>query len=310
MLVDPFTVIAQIVNFAILVVALRYLLYDRVVTAMDQREERIAERLESVEERAEELDAEQEELRRDREELEDRRDDMMDEARRDAHERRRELLQEARHDVDEQRRAWQRSLTAEQRDTRRRLQRRTADQLTLISRDALADLADADLEERVIEMMLAELERDDEARRRLLGDGSDTTSLEVVTAFPADDHHQRIEERLRSFGLDDDATVDFAVDSDLVMGAEIRADGRVVAWNVADYVGRLDAALDELLDELDVDDRDDGDAEGDASADAEEDEHADDEDADDEDDAEDDEDADGEDDAEDDEDEDANGEER
>src|SRR6056297_1115275 len=264
MLVDPFTVIAQIVNFAILVVALRYLLYDRVVTAMDRREQRIADRLESVEERAEELDAAEEELQRDREELEDRRDDMMDEARRDAHERRRELLKEARSEVDEQRRAWQRSLTAEQRDARRRLQRRTADQLTLISRDALADLADAGLEERVIDVVLAELDRDDEARRDLLGDGAGATSLEVVTAFPADDHHQRIEECLRSYGLDDDATIDFAVDADLVMGVEIRADGRVVAWNVADYVARLDAALDELLDELGVDERDEnGDDDGD-----------------------------------------------
>lgn len=259
MLVDPFTVIAQIVNFAILVVALRYLLYDRVVTAMDEREQRIADRLESVEERAEELDSAEEELRREREELESRRHDLMDEARREADERRRELLQDARDRVDEQRRAWQRSLAAERRDARRRLQRRTADQLTSISRDALVDLADADLEERVIDVLLAELDRDEEVRDELLGNGTGTVSIEVVTAFPADRHRERIEERLRSLGVGDDVTIDFAVDSDLVMGAEIHSDGRVVAWNVTDYVARLDDALDELLEELAPDtDTDDG----------------------------------------------------
>src|SRR6056297_3087290 len=92
MLVDPFTVIAQIVNFAILVVALRYLLYDRVVTAMDRREQRIADRLESVEERAEELDAAEEELQRDREDLEDGGDDWLDEAGGEAEGVRRDLL--------------------------------------------------------------------------------------------------------------------------------------------------------------------------------------------------------------------------
>ena len=47
MLIDPFTVIAQIVNFAILAIVLKYVLYDRVIAAMDRREESIAERLDA-----------------------------------------------------------------------------------------------------------------------------------------------------------------------------------------------------------------------------------------------------------------------
>ena len=42
MLIDPFTVIAQIVNFAILAFVLKHFLYDRVIDAMDRREASIA----------------------------------------------------------------------------------------------------------------------------------------------------------------------------------------------------------------------------------------------------------------------------
>jgi hypothetical protein len=47
-LIDPFTVIAQIVNFAILAFALKRLLYDRVIQAMDAREASIAARLDDA----------------------------------------------------------------------------------------------------------------------------------------------------------------------------------------------------------------------------------------------------------------------
>jgi hypothetical protein len=39
-LINWFTVIAQIVNFLILVVLLKYLLYDRIIKAMDERRQR------------------------------------------------------------------------------------------------------------------------------------------------------------------------------------------------------------------------------------------------------------------------------
>ena len=51
MLIDPFTVIAQIVNFAILAFLLKHFLYDRVIDAMDRREASIAERLSEAEQR-------------------------------------------------------------------------------------------------------------------------------------------------------------------------------------------------------------------------------------------------------------------
>jgi F-type H+-transporting ATPase subunit b len=51
MQIDWLTVIAQIVNFLILVWLLKRFLYHPVITAMDRREQRIAERLQLAEQR-------------------------------------------------------------------------------------------------------------------------------------------------------------------------------------------------------------------------------------------------------------------
>ena len=50
MLIDWFTVIAQIVNFLILMGLLKYFLYDRVIAIMDERQRKIDERLTDSEE--------------------------------------------------------------------------------------------------------------------------------------------------------------------------------------------------------------------------------------------------------------------
>ena len=56
MLFDPFTMIAQLINFVVLVVALRHFLYKPVIDAMDERENKIAQRLTDADEREHDQD--------------------------------------------------------------------------------------------------------------------------------------------------------------------------------------------------------------------------------------------------------------
>jgi F-type H+-transporting ATPase subunit b len=83
-LINWFTIIAQIVNFLILVILLKYLLYDRIVSAMDERERKIRERLESAEKKQEEAENRKQELQAERRSLEDQRQGILAEARKEA----------------------------------------------------------------------------------------------------------------------------------------------------------------------------------------------------------------------------------
>ncbi len=92
MLIDWFTVIAQIVNFLVLVGLLKYFLFDRITKAMDEREQTIASALEKADETRKLAREEAERYRRMNDELEEGRRRILEEARNEADSLRKALL--------------------------------------------------------------------------------------------------------------------------------------------------------------------------------------------------------------------------
>jgi F-type H+-transporting ATPase subunit b len=74
-LINWFTVIAQIVNFLILVVLLKYLLYNRIVRAMDAREGKIQSHLKEAEEKERAAEREEESLRQKNRDFDEQREE-------------------------------------------------------------------------------------------------------------------------------------------------------------------------------------------------------------------------------------------
>lgn len=254
MLLDPFTIIAQIVNFAILVYALKHFLYDRVLAAMDQRESTIAARLHDAETREAVAAARIQEYENRRRELDGQEQDMLDAARRDADRHRRRLLEEARRDIDGLRDRWERSLRAEQRETALELRRRTAHEVLGLSRQALSDLAGVELESLALDRALDHLAGDADALQTLLGSSGTEAPLVVRTGFavPFEQRH-RVTERLRSLGLPASRTLEFVDEDDLILGVELDGDGTAVSWHADDYLERLEASVERLIDDAEAD---------------------------------------------------------
>ena len=86
MLIDWFTVVAQIVNFVVLVVLLKHFLYDRIIGAMARREETIRARREAAENEKEEAQQEADAYRKKKEEIEEKRNEMHSQAKQAAEE--------------------------------------------------------------------------------------------------------------------------------------------------------------------------------------------------------------------------------
>ena len=113
MLIDWFTVVAQIVNFLVLVALMKHFLYGPLVAAIDAREKRIAARLAEAEKKNQEADApvssrcalEAEQLAREREQ-------MLAEARQEADRQRDEMLEKARESVRALEAKWREDLDA------------------------------------------------------------------------------------------------------------------------------------------------------------------------------------------------------
>ena len=100
MKINWFTVIAQVINFLILVWLMKRYLYKPILNAIDEREKKIAAELANAETQKAEAAKEQAELKQKNEQFEQAKKGLMDKAVNDTNEERKKLMEEARNDAD------------------------------------------------------------------------------------------------------------------------------------------------------------------------------------------------------------------
>lgn len=254
MKIDWFTFGAQVLNFLILVYLLRRFLYQPVTEAIDRREERIRRRQEEAEHQRREAEREAEVYRDERRELEAAREEKLREAEREAEHLREELEEEAREEAAESQDRWRRAVERQRESLVAELQDRVADHALATTRSLLRQLAGRDLEReaaRTFARRLSELDEEEagefvEAARRSEGEAG------VYTRFELDDEsRETLREAVREH-LGSDLDLDFDTSDGVVLGVELRAGDRKIAWSAGD---RLDLAEREVSDLLEADGR-------------------------------------------------------
>jgi F-type H+-transporting ATPase subunit b len=245
---DLFTVIAQIVNFLILVALLKRFLYGPVVRAMDRREAEIAARLDDASRTAAEAESARERYENLAHELSEAREEMLTQARVEADAVRRELLEKTRDEVEQSRVRWQESFRGERESFVRSLRRRVCEQVCAVSRTVLAGMSDTSLEQRMAVCLerrirgLGAEEREELSAHFRAAEGE----MVVRSAFAMDPEAR--ETVLRTVkSLADGVHLRFEVDPSLVCGIEILAGGRSLAWNLEDHLGNLEERLVEVV---------------------------------------------------------------
>ncbi len=240
MLIDWFTVIAQIINFLVLLLLLRRFLYKPILNAMEERERKVAERLESARQervRAEEERARYETLTGD---LRQHAEQKKREAEEEAAAWRKENLQQARQDVDNAKQSWRKALEQEQQAFAAELRQFTVRQSYAVAGKALRDLTDSALEERLLTRFLARLDDGQVPLGKLEpGDG-----LTVRSAF---DLSAKMKEQIAAAvqkSLGRKVSLIYETSPELGAGIELEsAEGHQVAWNLNRYLQSLEEGL-------------------------------------------------------------------
>jgi len=251
MQINWFTLIAQLINFLILVLLLKRFLYGPIIKAMDAREQSIASLLAEAEEKQQQAQEEARAYRERRSELESQRQQTLERAAEEAEARRKELTQKAREEVGEVQTRWREAIEREKSVFLSDLRRRAGRQVCEIASRALEDLADRRLQQHVVEVFLTRLERLDDDDRRALADSlrESGNRIVVATAFEMPpDARERITQAIRR-RLADNSDVWFQVSEDLICGIELRPDGRKISWHVAGYLDVLQESVSQALDE-------------------------------------------------------------
>jgi F-type H+-transporting ATPase subunit b len=248
-LIDWFTVIAQAVNFLVLVWLLRRFLYGPITRAMTERQRGIDEQLADAARLRGEAVAEGERLRDETERFAAEREELSRGLREELDDTRRAQLAQARAEIDELQSRWREAVAREREGFLLELRQRTGQQVVEVARQALRDLADEPLEGRVIVRFLDRLRSlDDDERRTLIGGADhDGRQVHLRTAFevaaPLRDQLAAAVDATFGPGYE----LRFEVMPTLLGGVELRAGGQALAWTFDEYLETLEVSVADAL---------------------------------------------------------------
>lgn len=242
MLIDWFTVGAQVLNFLILMALLKLFLYDRVIQAMDAREEKIAARLEDAEQQQRMAEEDRKEAASQRESFEAKREKLLKEAREDARSKREELESTARTQVDQLKARWQEALQDEKERLARDLEDQAVRHALAIARRVVADMADEDFQERLVATFAKRLGNLDEAHKRDLADSleAEAPQAAILSALKLTTAQRQKLTRLLHEEIHPDLEVAYREDEALLGGIVLHVAGTKVAWSPRRYVEDLE----------------------------------------------------------------------
>jgi F-type H+-transporting ATPase subunit b len=247
MLVDWFIVVAQIVNFLILVALLRWFLYQPVLSVMERRKEGIKRQWQEARQLQQKAEDELEEHRRLRQRLEAEKEDRRRQALADVERERLGSIEQMRQDLQEQRRRWHADLERQQEAALERLRAQLLEQVQSVARRALTDLASVQLEERIVDCFLDRLDQLGADRRDALLSELERQrgSVRLCTGFGLneerrEDLRRRLASRLPPLA---GQALAFEREPRLLCGIELRTPTQAIGWNLEEYLTALDRSL-------------------------------------------------------------------
>jgi len=251
MLVNWFTVFAQMVNFLILVWLLKRFLYKPILHAIDEREKGIANQLAQAEAKVADAQKERDDFQHKNEAFDQQRAALLTKATDEANAERQQLLAEAKKDADALRAKRRDALRNEQRNLNQEIIRWTRKEVFAITRRTLADLASTSLEERMGEVFVRRVRALDGAAMEQLTTAFKTSNhtVSVHSAFDIPPAQRSAIESAVKETFAPDAHVQFETAPELVSGIELSTNGQKVAWSIADYLATLEKSAGELLHE-------------------------------------------------------------
>lgn len=250
--IDWFTVIAQAINFLVLMWLLKRFLYKPILNAIAAREKNIADRFADAKAKENAAEKEQADFKKKSDAFDKQKTVLMTGARKEAVAAREKLLTEAQEEADALRVQCKEALKDEERDLSQEIITRTKQEIFAVAAKALHDLADVSLEAQMCTVFVAQLQSLPEKEKQTLvaafKDYSPSTFIaSAFTLSPA--QRKEIKAALHKISGANKEKLQFKVVPELVSGIELSVSGHKLAWSIADYLEALEKSVDESFTE-------------------------------------------------------------
>ncbi len=249
MLIDWFTVGAQVLNFIVLVWLMKRFLYKPILDAIEVREQHIAAELAAADSRKAQAEKERDEFQRKNQEFDGQRAALLNKATSEALVERQRLLDEARQAARVLSAGRQETLRNDARNLNQAIGRQAQLEVFAIARKALTDLAGTTLEERMSDVFIQRLRAVSGDVRESLRTALSTTSngAFVHSAFDLPDAQQTAIQNAVNETFSANIPLQFKTAPDLVSGIELAANGQKLSWSIAGYLTSLQTGVGELI---------------------------------------------------------------
>ena len=249
MLIDWFTVGAQVVNFVILVWLMKHFLYKPILNAIDAREKLIASELADANAKKAEAEKERADFENKNKAFDDQRSALLSKATGDAKDEGAQLLDKARKDADSLRDTQAAALQSDHAKMGSQITRMATEEVFGIARKALSDLATVSLEERMGEVFTRRVHQMNGKDKELLAAALKTSSEPAVvrSAFAMPAEQQAAIQNALNETFSAVVRVRFETAGDAICGIELSANGQKVGWSIATYISALDQKIGALL---------------------------------------------------------------
>lgn len=248
MLIDWFTIIAQLINFMVLVYLLKRFLFGRIVQALEERKNKINSRIEEADNKLKEAEEYLKDYEKKNKELESRKDELISQAQKEAEQIKQKKLDNMKNEIEDSRQRWKERVKEERDEFINRLRNSIAKQTTSSTSNVLKELADVGLEKIIIERFISKIEHDNTAV--MPGEKNTETQVTVKSSFQIDNEMKnRIKDTINN-KIGTEAEYKFVLSDELVCGLELRLNSYKFEWNIRNYLSDLENEITEAFESI------------------------------------------------------------
>ena len=251
MKIDWFTVIAQAINFLVLVWLLKKFLYKPILKAIDEREKKIAAQIKDANDKKAAAIKEQADFKKRNDDFDAQKKALMDKAVADANTEKQKLIDGAKSDADTLRTNMEKAAKEKRANDNAEIAEKTQKQVFAITRKALADIASISLEEQSANTFVKHLAalKDDEKKQFIEAFKSNSNAILVRSAFDLPAKQQSDINNEVNVILSADTHLQFKTTPEIISGIELSTNGYRVSWSFSEYINSLEKNISETMKE-------------------------------------------------------------
>lgn len=249
MKINWFTVIAQVINFLVLVWLLKKFLYKPILNAIDEREKKIAAQIKDADDKKAAAIKEQDDFKKKNEDFDQQKKGLMDKVVADSNTERDKLLEAAKNDANTLRSNLEKSAKENQENQNEAIAQKTQKQVFDITRKALTDIASISLEEQSANTFIKRLNESKDVEKKQFIDAfkSNGNAILVRSAFDLPEKQREEINNAVDTILGTKTQLQFKTTPELISGIELTTNGYKLAWSFSEYLNSLEKNIAEKM---------------------------------------------------------------